>query len=64
MRATNRARSSRSPIPKITLTLFGAENVRSNPATRTALDAAPQRQRVLRVKPGEDPAKCVALYLA
>ncbi len=34
------ARSSRSPIPKSTLTLFGAENVRSNPATRTRLDDA------------------------
>ena len=30
--------SSSSPIPKSTLTLFGAENVRSNPATRARLD--------------------------
>ncbi len=33
-----RARSSSSPSPKSTLTLFGAENVRSKPATRARLD--------------------------
>src|SRR3954451_22796710 len=40
VRVTNSRPQTLLPTPKSTLTLFGAENVRWNPATRTALDAA------------------------
>src|SRR4051812_45671566 len=37
MRLRTRSRSCKSPSPNSTLTLLGAENVRSNPATLTGL---------------------------
>ena len=56
-----RARSSRSPIPNRTLTLFGAENVRSKPATSYRARRAPQRRPIQRIKAGEDAPQRIAV---